>query len=76
MERWIIEAEELRGFGSKILKEQLQIFLTFDENMEPVAEEEESVPHSSTRTFSIGGRSGIVSALGELLEERKYSLHW
>jgi DNA-directed RNA polymerase subunit alpha len=30
------------ALGSKILKEQLQIFLTFDENMEPVAEEEDT----------------------------------
>jgi DNA-directed RNA polymerase subunit alpha len=30
------------ALGSKILKEQLQIFLTFDETMEPVTEEEET----------------------------------
>lgn len=36
-----LKPEEAVALGSKILKEQLQIFLTFDENMEPVAEEEE-----------------------------------
>src|SRR5581483_6913677 len=34
-----LKPEESVALGSKILKEQLQIFLTFDENMEPVAEE-------------------------------------
>src|ERR1700722_14462704 len=37
-----LKPEEAVALGSKILKEQLQIFLTFDENMEPVAEEEDS----------------------------------
>jgi len=37
-----LKPEECVALGSKILKEQLQIFLTFDENMEPVAEEEDS----------------------------------
>lgn len=36
-----LKPEEAVSLGSKILKEQLQIFLTFDETMEPVAEEEE-----------------------------------
>ncbi len=31
----IAKAGRGRGLGSKILKEQLQIFLTFDETMEP-----------------------------------------
>lgn len=37
-----LKPEEAVALSSKILKEQLQIFLTFDENMEPVAEEEET----------------------------------
>jgi DNA-directed RNA polymerase subunit alpha len=37
-----LKPEESVALGSKILKEQLQIFLTFDENMEPVTEEEDS----------------------------------
>lgn len=37
-----LKPEESVALGSKILKEQLQIFLTFDENMEPVAEEEDT----------------------------------
>ena len=37
-----LKPEESVALGSKILKEQLQIFLTFDENMEPIAEEEDS----------------------------------
>ncbi len=37
-----LKPEEAVALGSKILKEQLQIFLTFDENMEPVAEEEDT----------------------------------
>lgn len=36
-----LRPEESVALGSKILKEQLQIFLTFDENMEPTVEEEE-----------------------------------
>ena len=37
-----LKPEESVALGSKILKEQLQIFLTFDENMEPVVEEEDT----------------------------------
>lgn len=37
-----LKPEESVALGSKILKEQLQIFLTFDENMEPVTEEEDT----------------------------------
>ena len=37
-----LKPEESVALGSKILKEQLQIFLTFDENMEPVPEEEDT----------------------------------
>jgi DNA-directed RNA polymerase subunit alpha len=37
-----LKPEEAVALGSKILKEQLQIFLTFDETMEPVTEEEET----------------------------------
>lgn len=36
-----LKPEEAVSLGSKILKEQLQIFLTFDETIEPVEEEEE-----------------------------------
>ncbi len=36
-----LRPEESVALGSKILKEQLQIFLTFDETMEPTVEEEE-----------------------------------
>jgi DNA-directed RNA polymerase subunit alpha len=36
-----LRPEEAVALGSKILKEQLQIFLTFDETMEPTVEEEE-----------------------------------
>lgn len=36
-----LRPEEAVALGSKILKEQLQIFLTFDESMEPTVEEEE-----------------------------------
>ncbi len=36
-----LRPEETVALGSKILKEQLQIFLTFDESMEPVEEEKE-----------------------------------
>ncbi|MGE0761805.1 MAG: DNA-directed RNA polymerase subunit alpha [Bdellovibrionales bacterium] len=36
-----LRPEESVALGSKILKEQLQIFLTFDETMEPAVEEEE-----------------------------------
>lgn len=35
-----LKPEEAVSLGSKILKEQLQIFLTFDESIEPVEEEE------------------------------------
>lgn len=37
-----LRPEEAVALGSKILKEQLQIFLTFDESMEPEEVEEES----------------------------------
>lgn len=37
-----LRPEESISLGSKILKEQLQVFLTFDESMEPLHEEEES----------------------------------
>ncbi len=37
-----LRPEEALSLGSKILKEQLQIFLTFDESVEPVHEERES----------------------------------
>lgn len=37
-----LKPEEAVSLGSKILKEQLQIFLTFDETMEPITEEEET----------------------------------
>jgi DNA-directed RNA polymerase subunit alpha len=37
-----LKPEEAVALGSKILKEQLQIFLTFDETIEPVEEEKES----------------------------------
>lgn len=37
-----LKPEEAVALGSKILKEQLQIFLTFDESIEPEEEEEES----------------------------------
>lgn len=36
-----LRPEEAVALGSKILKEQLQIFLTFDEDIEPTVEEEE-----------------------------------
>ena len=36
-----LKPEETVSLGSKILKEQLQVFLTFDESMEPVEEHEE-----------------------------------
>ncbi len=42
MEVWTdgsLKPEEAISLGSKILKEQLQIFLTFDENLEPQEEE-------------------------------------
>lgn len=37
-----LKPEEAVALGSKILKEQLQIFLTFDETFEPVEEEKET----------------------------------
>lgn len=37
-----LKPEESISLGSKILKEQLQVFLTFDENMEPKEEEVET----------------------------------
>ncbi len=37
-----LRPEESISLGSKILKEQLQVFLTFDESMEPMHEEEET----------------------------------
>lgn len=37
-----LKPEESVSLGSKILKEQLQIFLTFDESMEPDVEQEET----------------------------------
>ena len=37
-----LKPEEAVALGSKILKEQLQVFVTFDENIEPEMEEEES----------------------------------
>ncbi len=37
-----LRPEEAISLGSKILKEQLQVFLTFDESMEPMQEEEET----------------------------------
>ena len=49
MEVWTdgsLKPEEAISLGSKILKEQLQIFLTFDENLEP---QEEEVKTSSPR---------------------------
>lgn len=36
-----LRPEEAIALGSKIIKEQLQIFLTFDESVEPAVEEEE-----------------------------------
>ncbi|MCB0363890.1 MAG: DNA-directed RNA polymerase subunit alpha [Bdellovibrionaceae bacterium] len=37
-----LKPEEAVALGSKILKEQLQVFVTFDENIEPEVEEEEA----------------------------------
>jgi DNA-directed RNA polymerase subunit alpha len=37
-----LRPEEAISLGSKILKEQLQVFLTFDESIEPMQEEEET----------------------------------
>ncbi|MEK6555927.1 MAG: DNA-directed RNA polymerase subunit alpha C-terminal domain-containing protein, partial [Bdellovibrionota bacterium] len=39
-----LKPEEAVSLGSKILKEQLQIFLTFDENLEPREEEVHMTP--------------------------------
>ncbi len=39
-----LKPEEAVSLGSKILKEQLQIFLTFDENLEPREEEVQTTP--------------------------------
>lgn len=39
-----LKPEEAVSLGSKILKEQLQIFLTFDENLEPREEEVKAAP--------------------------------
>ncbi len=47
-----IKPEEAVALGSKILKEQLQIFLTFDESMEPdEVEEEVSSPQLNENLF-------------------------
>ena len=37
-----MKPEETISLGSKILKEQLQIFLTFDDSIEPDVEQEEA----------------------------------
>lgn len=47
-----LKPEEAVALGSKIMKEQLQIFLTFDEDMEPEEEEKESsVPKLNDNLF-------------------------
>lgn len=47
-----LKPEEAVALGSKILKEQLQIFLTFDETIEPVEEEKESkIPQLNENLF-------------------------
>ncbi|MBX7231498.1 MAG: DNA-directed RNA polymerase subunit alpha [Bdellovibrionales bacterium] len=47
-----LRPEETVALGSKILKEQLQIFLTFDESMEPsVDSEERKIPNLNEHLF-------------------------
>lgn len=47
-----LKPEETVSLGSKILKEQLQIFLTFDESIEPdVAQEEQKSPQLNENLF-------------------------
>ena len=55
MEVWTdgsLKPEESISLGSKILKEQLQIFLTFDESIEPDVEQEETkIPQLNENLF-------------------------
>jgi DNA-directed RNA polymerase subunit alpha len=47
-----LKPEETISLGSKILKEQLQIFLTFDESIEPDVEQEETkIPQLNENLF-------------------------
>jgi len=47
-----LKPEEAVALGSKILKEQLQVFVTFDENFEPVeAEKEQTQPQLNENLF-------------------------
>ena len=47
-----LKPEESISLGSKILKEQLQIFLTFDESIEPdEAQEETKIPQLNENLF-------------------------
>jgi DNA-directed RNA polymerase subunit alpha len=47
-----LKPEESISLGSKILKEQLQIFLTFDESIEPDVEQEEmKIPQLNENLF-------------------------
>ena len=71
-----LKPEEAVALGSKIIKEQLQIFLTFDETIEPEEEEEEKVAPQLNEIFSVQLTISSFLFVRQTAEERQHSLHW
>ena len=72
-----VTPEDAVAFAAKILKDQLSIFINFEESAEPAHEAtvSEEQAEAEREPLEVGRRARAVGALGELPAERQHPLH-
>ena len=70
-----VTPEDAVALAARILQDQLQLFINFDEPQLARAEEQHGRPAVQPQPAAQGGRAGALGAIGELLEERQHRLY-